>query len=97
MHERRGPTPRLRDLQRPSRDIGAQLLALEVDDVARLVGLLAGFVERLAQRNHVQHTAAAGDELAIGVAGVPAWNTVTPSCLGILNARMTLPFSYLPG
>ena len=49
-------------------DIGAVLLALEVDEVDRLVSAFASLVERIAERYDVQHAAAGGNQFVIDVA-----------------------------
>ncbi len=75
-------------------DVGAELLALEADEVAGGVSALAGLLEGLAECHHVEHAPACRDGSPSALWLVPAWKTDTPSSASASSIpRMTLPFS----
>ena len=48
--------------------VASKLLAFEIDEVARLVSAFTRLLERVTERDDVEHAPAVGDELPVGVA-----------------------------
>ena len=79
-------------------DIASKLLPFEVDEVARFVRTLTRLLERVAERDDVEHAAAVGDKLAVGVALGPRMeHHDAVDGLGLLYAENDLALLVRPG